>query len=102
MLVHPTSPIIVVVWEESRPGASVNTEKVAPVSERKLTVWPPTVINTQSSSGVIRMGDGWRLQDPSSPDCPESPTPETYTSGGSLLQCGPLQMGQGAGGGLDA
>ena len=42
--------------EESDPGASVSTEKVAPVSKRKSTDWPPTVINTQGSSGVIRTG----------------------------------------------
>ena len=42
--------------EESGPGASVNTEKVAPVSKRKLTDWPPVTINTRGSSGVIRTG----------------------------------------------
>ena len=42
--------------EESGPGASVSTEKFAPVSERKSTDWPPTAINTQGSSGIIRTG----------------------------------------------
>ena len=45
---------------ESRPAALVSTEKVAPVSKRKLTDSPPplpTVIDIQGSSGVIRMGD---------------------------------------------
>ena len=32
-----------------------------------------------------------------SPDCLESPTPETYASGVSLFQCGPLETGHGAG-----
>ena len=41
---------------ESWPGASVSTEYVAPVSKRKLTDWPPTIINTRGSSGVIRTG----------------------------------------------
>ena len=55
-LTHPESPIMVVDREESGPGASVSTEKVAPVSKRKSTDWPPTVINTWGSSGVVRMG----------------------------------------------
>ena len=42
--------------EESGPGASVSTEKVAPVSKRKSMDWPPIVINTRGPSGVIRMG----------------------------------------------
>ena len=42
--------------EESRSGALVSTEKVALMSKRKLTDWLPTIINTRSSSGVIRMG----------------------------------------------
>ena len=46
---------MVVDWEESGPGASVSTEKVAPVSKRKLTV-PPQFINSWGSSGVIRTG----------------------------------------------
>ena len=36
-----------------------------------------------------------------SPDCLESLTPEPYTSGVHLFQCGPLRTGHGAGGGLD-
>ena len=43
-------------WEESRPGFSVSTEKVAWVSKRKLTDWSPTVTYNWGSSGVIRMG----------------------------------------------
>ena len=42
--------------EEGRTGNPMSSEKVAPVSKRKLTDWPPTVINTEDSSGVIRMG----------------------------------------------
>ena len=42
--------------EESRPGALVSTEKVALMSKRKFSDWSPTVINTWSSSGVIRIG----------------------------------------------
>ena len=48
---------MVVDRAESGPGASVSTEKVAPVSKRNQLIDPPThtVINTQGSSGVIRM-----------------------------------------------
>ena len=46
---------------------------------------PPTVINTWGSSGVIRL-EAYVGTPPGtfSPDCLESLTPETYTSGGSL------------------
>ena len=44
--------------EESGPGASLSTEKVVPGSKRKSMDWPPTIINTRGSSGVIRMGAG--------------------------------------------
>ena len=50
------SPITVVDQEESGPGATVSTEEVALVSKRKSTDCPPTVINTQGSPGVIRVG----------------------------------------------
>ena len=53
----PDSPIMEADWEESGPGASVSMEKVALVPKRKLMNWPPTVINSQGSSGVIRKGD---------------------------------------------
>ena len=51
---------MVVDRAEGGPGASVSTEKVAPVSKRNQLIDPPpphthTVINTQGSSGVIRM-----------------------------------------------
>ena len=89
--------------EESEPGASVRTEKVAPVSKRKLTDWPSTVINTWGYSDGIRTGarvgtprhlqswlswesDPWGLR----------------LRGLSLLQCDPLQTRHGAKGGLDA
>ena len=55
-MAHPDSTIIVVDQEESEPGASVRTEKVAPVSKRKLTDWPSTVINTWGYSDGIRTG----------------------------------------------
>ena len=46
------SPITVVDQEEGRPGDSVSTEKVAPVSKRNRLIDPHThtVINTQGSS----------------------------------------------------
>ena len=71
-------------WEESGPGASASMGKVAPVPKRKLMDWPPTVINTRCSSGVIRMGACVGTPGTFSPDCLESQTPETYASGGSL------------------
>ena len=46
---------MVVDRAESGPGASMSTEKVAPVSKRNQLIDPPTVIDTQGSSGVIRM-----------------------------------------------
>ena len=77
---------MVVDWEESGPGASVSTEKVAPVSKRKSSDWPPTVINTQGSSGVIRMGTCVGTpQGTISPNCLESLTPGTYMLEGSLF-----------------
>ena len=79
-------PITVVDREESGPGASVSTEKDASVSKRKLIDWPPTVTDTQGSSHVIRTGEcvGTPGNLQSQIDCPESPTPGAYTSGGSL------------------
>ena len=59
--------------------------------------WPPTVINAWCSSGVIKKGACVGLAGTFSPDCLESLTPETYTSGGLLFQCGPLCTGHGAG-----
>ena len=56
LLACPDSPTMEADWEESGPEASVSTEKVAPISKRKSTGWPHTVINTRGSSGVIRMG----------------------------------------------
>ena len=79
-------PITVVDREESGPGASVSTEKDASVSKRKLIDWPPTVTDTQGFSHVIGsgvcVGTPGNLQ--SLIDCPESPTPGAYTSGGIL------------------
>ena len=54
-LVSSDCPVTVVDQEESGPGASVSTEKVATVSKRTSTNWCPTVINTRGSLGVIRM-----------------------------------------------
>ena len=45
---------------------------------------PPTIINTRGSSGIIRMGACVGTPGTFSPDGLESPTPETYASGGSL------------------
>ena len=75
---------MVVDWKESRPGASVRTEKFAPVSKRKLTDWPSTVINTQGSSRAVRMGGCVGTLGSFSPDCPESLTPGAYASEGSF------------------
>ena len=55
LFARPDSPITEANWEESGPGASASMGKVAPVPKRKLMDWPPTVINTRGSSGVIRM-----------------------------------------------
>ena len=46
--------------------------------------WPPTIINTRGSLGVLGWELVWGPPGTFSPDCLESPTPETYASGGSL------------------
>ena len=38
------SPIMVVDWEESRPGALANREKFAPVSKRNRLISPPQLL----------------------------------------------------------
>ena len=81
---HPDNPITEADWEESGPGSSVSIEQVVPVSKRKSTYWPPTVINTRGSSGAIWKGLVWGSPGSFSPDCLGSPTPETYASGGRL------------------
>ena len=67
--------------EESGPGASVSTEKVATVSQRTSTTWCPTVIGPLVLLGWKFV---WGPPGTFGPDCPESPTPGAYTSGGSL------------------
>ena len=60
----------------------MSKEKAAPGSKIKSTGWPPTVINAQGSSGVIRVE---ACVGTFGPDCPESPTPGAYTLEGSLF-----------------
>ena len=43
-------------WEESGPGTSVSTDKVAPSVQKEIDWLALTVINTRGSSSVIRMG----------------------------------------------
>ena len=93
---------MVVDQEEGGPGASVSTEKVAPVSKRKLTDWPPQLLISSVPQVLLGWELVWGPPGIFSPDCLESPIRETYASGSSLFQCGPLQTGLGAGGGLDA
>ena len=55
------SPTIVVDQEESGSGRKRTRgfsehRESCPSVQKKLTDWPPTVINTRGSSGVIRMG----------------------------------------------
>ena len=88
---------MVVGREGSGPGASVSTEKVAPVSKRKPTDWSPTVINTWGCSGIIRtgtcVGNPGHLQSWLSW---ESDPWSLCLRGQSLLRCRPLQTGHGA------
>ena len=53
--------------------------------QKKWTDWPFTVINTWSSSGVIRRGACVGTQDTFSHDYLESMTPGAYNSEGSLF-----------------
>ena len=66
--------------EESGPEASVSTEKVAPLSKRKSTDWPPQLL----TPGIPQVLLGWELVwgplGSFSPDCFESLTPGAYTS----------------------
>ena len=71
--------------EESGPRGSVSTEKVAPVSKRKSTDWPPTVVTTQGSSSIIRIETCVGTLGTFSPNCLESLTPGAYTLEGSLF-----------------
>ena len=78
-------------------------QRVAPVSKRKSTYWPSTVINTQGSSGVTRMGAClWTPRHLRSLLSWESNPWGLHLRGQSILQYGPLQTGHGARGGLDA
>ena len=65
--------------------------------------WPPTVINTRGSSGVIRTGACVGVTRAPSVLIVLRVRPGRPTLWGQpLFQCGPLQTGHGAGGGLDA
>ena len=70
--------------------------------QKESTDWPPTVINTWGSSGIIRMAACV-----GTPRHPQSQLPwesnpwGLHLRGQSLLQCGPLQTGHGARGSLD-
>ena len=72
--------------EESGPGASVSTEKVAPVSKRISmdSPRPPQLIIPGVPQEQLGREFVWGPPGTFSPDCLESPTPETYTSGGSF------------------
>ena len=78
--------------KESGPGALVSTEKVPPVSKRKSTDWPPTVINTQGSSGIIRIEACVETLRHLQSRLPwESDPWGLHFRGQSLLQYGPFQ-----------
>ena len=79
---HPDSSITAVDQEESGPGASVSTEKVATVSQRTSTTWCPTVIGPLVLLGWKFV---WGPPGTFGPDCLESLTPGAYTSEDSLF-----------------
>ena len=71
--------------EESRPGASVSTEKVAPGSKRKLTDWPPQLLIPGLPQVLLEWGLMWGSPGTFSLDCLESPTPGACASEGNLF-----------------
>ena len=77
-LAHPNNPFTVVEQEESRPGG-FSEQKAAPVSKRKSTDWPPTVIIPKVPQVLL----GWELvgglPGTFNPNCLESLTPGAYT-----------------------
>ena len=75
---------MVVDQEESRPGASVSTEKVAPAPKRKSMDWPPQLFIPWVPGVLLGQELVWGPLGTFSPDCPETPTPGAYTSEGSL------------------
>ena len=75
---------MVVDQEESRPGASVSTEKVAPAPKRKSMDWPPQLFIPWVPGVLLGQELVWGPLGTFSPDCPETPTPGAYTSGGSV------------------
>ena len=78
---------MVVDREESGPGASVSTEKVAPVSKRKLTDCSPSYCLLIAGAPQVLLGQGlvWGSLGTFSLDCPESLTPGAYASEGNLF-----------------
>ena len=79
--------------EESGSGASVNTEKVVPVSKRKPADCPPRLLIPRVSQVVLHL-QSWLSW--------ESVPWGLHLRGQSLLQCSPLQTRHVAEGNLDA
>ena len=83
-LARPDSPIMVVDWEESRPGALVSRELPQCPKENQLT-GPPQLLIPRVPQVLL----GWELvcgpPGTFGPYCRESPTPGAYTSEGSLF-----------------
>ena len=75
---------MVVDQEESRPGASVSIEKVAPAPKRKSMDWPPQLFIPWVPGVLLGQELVWGPLGTFSPDCPESLTPGAYNSGASL------------------
>ena len=71
--------------EESRLGASVSTEKVAPGSKRKSTDWPPQLLIPRLPQVLLEWGLMWGSPGTFSPDCLGSPTPGACASEGNLF-----------------
>ena len=88
-----SSPIMVMDWEESGPGASLSTEKFAQIFKRKSThSLPPTPHPPHTQLLIPRFPQVllgrelvWGPQGIFSPDCLESLTPGTYISADRLL-----------------
>ena len=81
-------------------GSSEHRES-CPNVQKKIE-WLPTIINTRSSSGVIRMGVCVGTPGHFQSQLPWEPNPGALPlRGQSLLQYGPLQTGQGVRGNLD-
>lgn len=86
----PDTPLMVTEREKGGPGLKRRTECVAPVSKRKLVVWPYTVRVTWGACGIMVTGANVGSLGPFSPDPGFGTlTPAAYASEGSPTSSDP-------------